>query len=143
MKSYLAKKGEVQPKWYVVDATDKVLGRLSVEIANILRGRHKPTYTPQTDTGDFVIVINADKIAVSGNKEKGKKYMFYTGWVGNEYYKSVADFRESKPTYIIEHAVRGMLPRNRLGRVQLSKLKAYAGPEHPHAAQEPLPFPTK
>ena len=143
MKSYLAKKGDVQPQWFVVDANNKVLGRLAVEIANVLRGRHKPTYTPHADTGDFVVVINADKIAVTGRKEDQKKYMFFTGWVGNEKYRSVRQFRATKPEYILWHAVRGMLPRNRLGRVQLSKLKIYAGGEHPHSAQNPQAFPTK
>lgn len=140
MKSYLAKKGDVQPQWYVVDASNKVLGRLAVEIANVLRGRHKPTYTPHTDTGDFVVVINADKIAVTGRKEDDKKYMFYTGWVGNEKYRSVREFRARKPEFILWHAVRGMLPRNRLGRAQLKKLKVYAGAEHPHEAQNPQPL---
>lgn len=143
MKSYLAKKGDVQPQWFEVDASNKVLGRLAVEIANVLRGRNKPTYTPHTDTGDFVVVINAEKIAVTGRKEENKKYMFYTGWVGNERYKSVKEFRESKPEFILWHAVRGMLPRNRLGRAQLKKLKIYSGTEHPHAAQNPQPFPSK
>ena len=141
MKSYLAKKGEVKPQWYVVDASDKVLGRLAVEIANVVRGRHKPTYTPHTDTGDFVIVINADKIVLTGRKEEDKKYMFFTGWVGNEKYVSVKEFRGKKPTYILWHAVRGMLPRNRLGRDQLKKVKLYAGSEHPHEAQNPQPLP--
>ncbi|MFP4540824.1 MAG: 50S ribosomal protein L13 [Opitutales bacterium] len=143
MKSYLAKKGDVQPQWYVVDATNKVLGRVAVEIANVLRGRHKPTYTPHTDTGDFVIVINAEKIALTGRKEDDKQYMFYTGWTGNEYRRSVRHFRENKPEFLITHAVRGMLPRNRLGRTQLAKLKVYAGAKHPHEAQTPLPFPHK
>jgi len=140
MKSYLAKKGEVVPQWYAVDASGKVLGRLAVEIANVLRGRHKPTYTPHTDTGDCVVVTNAEKIVLTGRKEAQKQYMFYTGWVGNEKYRSVRDFRESKPEYILWHAVRGMLPRNRLGRLQLKKLKIYAGAEHPHAAQNPQPL---
>lgn len=140
MKSYLAKKGEVAPQWFTVDASGKVLGRLAVEIANVLRGRHKPTYTPHTDTGDFVIVTNADKIVLTGKKEDQKKYMFFTGWVGNEKYRTVRDFRENKPEYILWHAVRGMLPRNRLGRVQLKKLKVYAGESHPHEAQNPQPL---
>lgn len=137
MKTYLAKKSEVQPKWFVVDASGQVLGRLAVKIANILRGRHRPTYTPHTDTGDFVIVINADKIAVTGRKEDQKKYMFYSGYFGNEKYVTLGEFRERKPEFIIEHAVKGMLPRNRLGRQQLSKLKIYRGSEHPHAPQNP------
>ena len=124
-------------KWYVIDATDLVLGRLSVKIANILRGRHKATYTPHIDAGDYVIVINANKVRLTGNKEENKKYMFYTGWVGNEYYRSVADFRKRKPEFIIEHAVKGMMPRNRLSRAMLKKLKIFAGPEHTHEAQNP------
>ncbi|MCB1120083.1 MAG: 50S ribosomal protein L13 [Verrucomicrobiae bacterium] len=138
MKSTLAKKEEVQRKWYVVDATGQTLGRLSVKIANILRGRDKPTYTPHVDTGDFVIVINAEKIAVTGKKEEQKKYMFYTGWVGNEYYRNLADFRDRKPEFIIQHAVKGMMPRNNLGRQMLRKLKIYSGSSHPHEAQEPI-----
>lgn len=138
MKSYLAKQGEVTPKWYVVDATDQVLGRLSVKIANILRGRNKPTYTPHIDTGDYVIVINADKVRLTGRKEEQKLYMFHTGWVGNEKYRSVADMRARKPEFIIEHSVKGMLPRNKLARHMLDKLKVYAGPSHPHEAQNPV-----
>lgn len=140
MKCYLAKKGEVAPQWYTVDASGKVLGRLAVEIANVLRGRHKPTYTPHTDTGDFVVVTNVDKVVLTGRKEDQKKYMFYTGWVGNERYRSVRETRDSKPEFILWHAVRGMLPRNRLGRLQLKKLKLYVGAEHPHAAQNPQPL---
>ena len=120
-----------------MDASDKVLGRMSVKIADILRGRHKPIYTPHMDTGDFVVVINAEKVAVTGNKEEQKLYMFYSGYVGNEKYRSLADFREKRPDFIIEHAVKGMLPKNRLARQMLKKLKIYAGPEHPHEAQNP------
>jgi large subunit ribosomal protein L13 len=137
MKSYLAKQGEVAPKWYVIDASGQVLGRLAVKIANVLRGRNKPTYTPHVDTGDFVIVLNADKVVVSGNKETDKKYMFYSGYVGNEYYRNVKDFRANRPEFIIEHAVKGMLPKNKLAAAQLKKLKVYAGADHPHAAQNP------
>ena len=140
MKSYLAKPGELTPSWFVVDASGEVLGRLSVKIANVLRGRHKPTYTPHTDTGDFVIVVNAEKIAVSGKKEEQKQYMFYSGWVGNEKYVSLKVMREKNPAFIIEHAVKGMLPKNRLARQMLKKLKIYTGPEHPHSAQNPQPL---
>jgi large subunit ribosomal protein L13 len=143
MKSTLAKKEGIEPKWYLVDAKDKVLGRLAVEIANVLRGRNKPTYTPHTDTGDFVVVINADKVAVTGRKEEQKKYMFYSGYFGNERYKSLKNFREDRPEFIIEHAVKGMMPRNRLARAQMKKLKIYAGEDHPHSAQEPQPLTTK
>lgn len=137
MKTYLAKKETVEPKWYVIDATGEVLGRLSVKIANILRGRNKPTYTPHVDTGDFVVVINADKIALTGKKEDQKRYMFYSGYVGGESYRSVPHMRENKPAFIIEHAVKGMLPKNRLARQMLKKLKVYGGSEHPHEAQNP------
>ena len=140
MKSYLAKKGEIIPSWFVVDASGEVLGRLSVKIANILRGRNKPTYTPHTDTGDFVIVVNAEKITVSGKKEEQKKYMFYSGWVGSEKRISLKVMREKNPAFIIEHAVKGMLPNNRLARQMLKKLKIYIGPEHPHSAQNPQPL---
>ncbi len=140
MKSYLAKKADLTPKWYVVDATGKVLGRLAVEIANVLRGRNRPTYTPGVDTGDFVIVINADKVAVTGRKEIQKNYMFFSGYRGNEYRVSLEDMRNKRPEFIITHAVKGMLQRNRLGRAQLTKLKVFAGPEHPHGAQQPEPL---
>ena len=137
VKTTLPSVTELERKWFVVDASDKVLGRMAVKIADILRGRHKPIYTPHIDTGDFVVVINAEKVAVSGNKEEQKQYMFYSGYVGNEKYRNLADFREKRPTFIIEHAVKGMLPKNRLARQMIKKLKIYAGPDHPHEAQEP------
>ncbi len=137
MKSYLAKSGEIAPRWYVVDATGQVLGRLAVRIANVLRGRHRPTYTPQTDTGDYVIVINADKVVVTGRKEDQKTYMFYSGYVGNEKYRSLREFRSRRPEFVIEHAVQGMLPKNRLARQMMKKLRVYRGAEHPHASQNP------
>ena len=137
MKSYLAKQGEIEPKWYVIDAEGQVLGRLAVQIANILRGRHRPTYTPHIDTGDFVVVVNAEKVAVTGRKEDQKKYMFYSGYVGGEKYLSVEQMQERRPDFVVKHAVKGMLPKNRLARKMLTKLKVYAGEEHPHAAQEP------
>ena len=140
MKSYLAKPADVQHKWYLIDASNEILGRLAVKIANVLRGRNKPTYTPHVDTGDFVIVINADKIQLTGKKEKQKKYMFYSGWMGNEKYRTVEQMRESKPTFILEHAVKGMLPKNRLARKMIKKLKIHAGTDHPHAAQKPEPL---
>ncbi len=139
MKTTLAKtSADTEKKWYLVDATGKTLGRLAVQIAAILRGRHKPTYTPHVDTGDFVIVINADKISLSGAKEENKSYMFYSGWVGNAYRRSVATMRARKPEFLITHAVKGMLPKNRLSTAMLKKLKVYAGPEHPHTAQNPV-----
>lgn len=137
MKTTLAKKEEVTRQWYTVDAEDQVLGRLAVKIANILRGRNKPTYTPNVDTGDCVVVTNAEKVVLTGSKETNKNYMFYSGYVGNEKYVSVEDMRAKKPAFIIEHAVKGMLPRNKLGRQMIKKLKIYAGTEHPHTAQNP------
>ncbi|GHB90051.1 50S ribosomal protein L13 [Cerasicoccus arenae] len=139
MKTTLAKI-DADKKWVLVDAEGKVLGRLAVEIANIIRGRHKPLYTPHLDTGDYVVVINAEKVVVTGKKEQDKQYMFHTGWVGNEYRRNVAHFREKKPAFLIENAVKGMLPRNKLARHMMSKLKVYAGTEHPHEAQNPQPL---
>ncbi|MBN1404872.1 MAG: 50S ribosomal protein L13 [Opitutales bacterium] len=140
MKTYLAKKGEITPKWHVVDASGLVLGRLSVRIANILRGRHRPTYTPNQDTGDGVIVINASKVLLTGKKEEGKDYMFFTGWVGNERHRSAAQMREHRPEFLIEHAVKGMLPKNKLASRQMSRLRIYAGPTHKNEAQKPEPL---
>lgn len=139
MKTFLAKKETVQPKWYLVDAEGQVLGRLAVKIANVLRGRHKASYTPNVDTGDFVIVINAEKIAVTGKKEEQNSYMFFSGFVGGESYRKLSEQRVRHPEFIIEHAVKGMLPKNRLARKMLTKLKVYAGEEHPHQAQNPQP----
>ncbi|MDR2980634.1 MAG: 50S ribosomal protein L13 [Puniceicoccales bacterium] len=141
MKTTLAKTAnDTEKTWYVVDAADQVLGRLAVKIAAILRGRHKPTYTPHIDTGDYVVVINADKIRLTGNKETDKTYMFYSGWVGTAYRRNVAHMRTHKPAFIIEHAVKGMLPKNKLANKMIAKLKVYAGAEHPHAAQNPVAF---
>lgn len=137
MKTFLAKKETVQRNWYVIDAKDQVLGRLAVKIANTLRGREKPTYTPHVDTGDFVVVINADKIALTGKKEEQKQYMFYSGFVGGEKRLSVGQMQERQPDFVIKHAVKGMLPKNRLARKMLTKLKVYAGEQHPHEAQNP------
>ncbi|MFW5882899.1 MAG: 50S ribosomal protein L13 [Verrucomicrobiota bacterium] len=128
---------ELNRRWFVVDATGQTLGRLAVRIANVLRGRNKAIWTPHVDCGDYVIVTNADKVKVTGKKETDKRYMFYTGWVGNEYYVNLSEFRERKPAFIIEHAVKGMLPRNKLSREVLKKLKVYGGDEHPHEAQQP------
>src|SRR5690606_5153750 len=139
MKTFLAKKETVQRNWYVVDAKDQVLGRLAVKIANILRGRNKATYTPHVDTGDFVVVINADKIALTGKKEEQKQYMFYSGFVGGERRLSVSQMQARQPDFVVTHAVKGMLPKNRLARKMLTKLKVYAGEEHPHQAQNPQP----
>jgi len=137
MKTFLAKKEDVKRNWVLIDAEGQVLGRLAVKIANILRGRNKPTYTPHVDTGDFVVVINADKIVLTGKKEEQKQYMFYSGYVGGESYRSVEQMQERQPGFVVKHAVKGMLPKNRLARKMLTKLKVYAGGEHPHEAQNP------
>jgi len=143
MKTTLAKPETTTHDWKIVDATDQILGRIAVDIANALRGRHKPTYTPHVDTGDYVIVTNAEKIKLTGNKEEQKKYIFYSGYMGNEKYRSVADFREKRPEFIIQNAVKGMLPKNKLASQMLKKLKVYKGAEHPHEAQQPSPLLSK
>lgn len=143
MKTFLANKESVQPKWHIVDAEGQVLGRLAVKIANVLRGRHKATYTPHVDTGDYVIVINAEKVVVTGKKEQQNKYMFFSGYVGGESYRSFSEQRERNPEFIITHSVKGMLPKNRLARQMLKKLRVFRGSEHPHAAQNPSPLPLK
>ncbi len=137
MKTFLARKGTVQPKWHLIDADGVVLGRLAVKAANLLRGRHRATYTPHVDTGDFVVVINAAKVALTGKKEEQNTYMTFSGYVGGEKYRSLAEMRVRRPEYIIQHAVKGMLPRNRLAAHQLTKLKVFAGPTHTHEAQSP------
>ncbi len=137
MKTYLAKKETVQPKWYLIDADGQVLGRLAVKIANLLRGRNKATYTPHVDTGDFVIVINAGKVALTGKKEEATEYMSFSGYVGGEKYRKLADVRVKKPEFIIMQAVKGMLPKNRLCTKMLTKLRVFPGAEHTHAAQNP------
>jgi large subunit ribosomal protein L13 len=141
MKTFLAKKETVQPKWYLVDAEGQVLGRLAVKIANVIRGRHKAGYTPNVDTGDYVIVINAEKIAVTGKKEEQNSYMFFSGFVGGESYRKLSEQRARHPEFLIEHAVKGMLPKNRIARTMLTKLRVFAGPEHSHAAQNPVQLP--
>jgi large subunit ribosomal protein L13 len=138
MKTYLAKKETVQPKWYLMDAEGKVLGRLAVKAANILRGRHKPTYTPHVDTGDFVIVINASKVVLTGKKEEHTEYMSFSGYVGGEKYRKLTDVRKKKPEFIVMQAVKGMLPRNRLAATMLTKLRVFPGATHDHAAQNPV-----
>jgi len=140
MKTFLAKKEEVQPKWFVVDASGQVLGRLAVRIANALRGRNKATYTPHVDTGDFVVVVNAEKVVLTGKKEEQNSYMFFNGFVGRERHLSLEEMRKRHPEFILEHAVKGMLPKNRLARRMITKLKVYSGAEHPHAAQNPQPL---
>ena len=138
MKTYSAKPLEVERKWYLIDAEDEILGRLATRIANILRGKNKPEYTPNVDTGDFVIVINAEKVRVSGKKETDKIYYHHTGYPGGLKSASVKELREKDARLLIEKAVKGMLPHNTLGAEQLTKLKIYTGSEHPHAAQKPI-----
>jgi large subunit ribosomal protein L13 len=140
VKTYVATPTERQRDWLVVDATGQTLGRLATRIADALRGKRKPEYTPHVDTGDFVIVVNAEKISVSGNKLTDKKYYRHSGYPGGLKVRTLAEQLERRPEEVIRHAVKGMLPRNRLARKQLTKLKVYAGPEHPHAAQKPTPM---
>jgi large subunit ribosomal protein L13 len=140
MKTYSAKPHEVRRDWYVVDATGKTLGRLSTEIARRLRGKHKPVYTPHVDTGDYIVVVNAEKIRVTGNKLKDKMYHRYTGYIGNLKSISLEKLLEEAPERALQYAVKGMLPRNPLGRKMLSKLRVFVGPEHKHEAQQPLPL---
>ena len=140
MKTQSAKKEEVSHSWYVVDATDKTLGRLSTEIANRLRGKHKPEYTPHVDTGDYIVVVNADKVKVTGNKTTDKVYYHHTGFPGGIKSITFDKLMQKAPERAIETAVKGMMPKNKLSRSMLSKLKVYAGGEHPHAAQQPEPL---
>lgn len=140
MKTFSAKSADVRRDWFVVDASDKVLGRFAANIAHRLRGKHKPEYTPHVDTGDYIIVVNAGKIAVTGNKALAKKYHHHTGHPGGIVEISFKEMLAKHPARVIEHAVRGMLPRNKLGRAMLSKLKIYAGAEHSHQAQRPQPL---
>ncbi|MGD8617685.1 MAG: 50S ribosomal protein L13 [Gammaproteobacteria bacterium] len=137
MKTFSAKSHEVNRDWYVVDATGKTLGRLASEIARRLRGKHKPVYTPHVDTGDYIIVVNADKVRVTGRKATDKMYHHHTGYIGNLKSASFAKMQEKAPGRVIELAVKGMLPRNPLGRAMYRKLKVYSGPDHRHAAQQP------
>jgi large subunit ribosomal protein L13 len=139
MKTTLTKPGN-HAKWHVVDADGKVLGRLASQIAQILRGKHKPIYTANVDTGDFVVVVNAAKVRLTGKKETKKEYMFFTGWVGRERYRNVAHFRQHRPEFLITNAVKGMMPENRLADKMMTKLKVYPGAEHPHEAQLPQPL---
>jgi large subunit ribosomal protein L13 len=140
MKTFLPKVTVDQRKWHVVDADGAVLGRLAAQVANLLRGKNTPVFTPHLDAGGFVVVINAEKVRVTGKKETDKQFMTYSGWKGGEKYRSVAEVRARHPEKLIHHAVRGMIPKNRLGRQLLTKLKVYKGPNHPHAAQKPEPL---
>ncbi|MCL6612716.1 MAG: 50S ribosomal protein L13 [Peptococcaceae bacterium] len=137
MKTYMAKPGELKKKWYVLDGEGKVLGRLAAEAARILRGKHRPTYTPNVDTGDHVIVINADKVVLTGNKLQKKKYIRHSGYPGGLKVTNYAALMNSKPEWAVRKAIVGMLPHNRLGAAMARKLKVYSGPEHPHQAQQP------
>ena len=137
MKTHLPKVNLDQRKWHIIDANGVVLGRLAAKVADVLRGKNKAIYTPHLDAGDFVVVVNAEKVRVTGKKETDKEYMTYSGWKGGEKYKTVANVRDKHPEMLIHRAVRGMIPKNRLGRVLLTKLKVYKGDKHPHAAQQP------
>lgn len=136
--THYAKKGEVQRNWVLIDADGATLGRLATKAAMILRGKNKPQYTPNTDTGDFVVVINADKVQLTGVKADHKEYWRYSGWLGGLKKESFEEAMEKHPERVVEHAIKGMLPHSSLGRQQATKLKVYAGPEHPHAAQNPV-----
>jgi large subunit ribosomal protein L13 len=140
VKTYVANSNDRQRDWLVVDATGQTLGRLATQIADALRGKNKPVYTPHVDTGDFVIVVNAEKISVTGNKLADKKYYRHSGYPGGLKVRTLAEQLERRPEEVIRKAVKGMLPRNRLARKQLTKLKVYAGPDHPHVAQKPEPM---
>jgi large subunit ribosomal protein L13 len=140
VRTYTPKPGDVERAWHVIDATDVVLGRLASHVATLLRGKHKATFAPHVDQGDFVIIINADKVALTGNKREQKLAYRHSGYPGGLRAVPYSELLAKKPERAVEKAVRGMLPRNSLGRAQISKLKVYAGPEHPHAAQQPKPF---
>ena len=137
MKTFVAKEHELEKKWYLIDAEGKVLGRLATKVAMMLRGKHKPIFTPHTDTGDFIVIVNADKVALTGKKWDKKVYYRHTGYTGGLKQITAVRLREKQPENILRFAVKGMLPKNSLGRRQLKKLKIYAGPDHPHKAQQP------
>ena len=139
MPTYSPKPGDVTRAWHVIDAEDVVLGRLATEVATLLRGKHKPTYAPHVDTGDFVIIVNADKVALTGNKREQKFAYRHSGYPGGLRKRSFGELLETRPERLVEKVVKGMLPKNKLGRAQAKKLKVYAGPQHPHAAQQPQP----
>lgn len=139
MRTFSAKAGEIERKWYIVDAKNQPLGRLAVKVANLLRGKGKAIFTPHVDTGDFVVVINAEKVLLTGKKETQKSFMSFSGYVGGHKSENAAHRRQRRPELLIEHAVKGMIPHNRLGRALYTKLKVYRGEEHPHQAQQPIP----
>lgn len=144
MRSFMAKASELDPKWFIVDGTDKVLGRLATRIATVLMGKHQPIYTPHVDTGDYVVIVNADKIRVSSpRKERTRNITYHTGFIGNLKQTPMTEVFERNPTRVVELAVRRMLPKTKLGRQMLGKLKIYAGEAHPHSAQAPQPFPER
>jgi large subunit ribosomal protein L13 len=140
MSTFFAKKEEQKPRWYIIDASNQVLGKVAVRAANVLRGKVKPTFTRHVDAGDFVVVVNAEKVVLTGRKETDKTYMTYSQYPGNEKIRTVKQVRASHPEKLIEHAVKGMIPHNRLGRQMITKLKVYAGTTHPHTAQKPEPI---
>ena len=140
MKTYHAKPGEVEREWVLIDATDQVLGRVATKAAQILKGKHKPRYTPHVDTGDFVVIINADKIRVTGTKAASKSYYRHSGFPGGLKSETFTEAMAKHPERVIEHAVKGMLPKNKLAKVQLTRLRVFAGAEHPHTAQQPQVF---
>jgi len=142
MKTYSVKAGEIERDWYVVDAADRILGRLATEIARVLRGKHKPIYSTHLDTGDYVVVVNAERVRLTGKKADQKEYFRHSGYMGGEQLIPFRRLQERHPDRIIRLAVKGMLPKNTLGRHMLKKLKVYAGPDHPHASQNPQPFET-
>jgi large subunit ribosomal protein L13 len=138
MRTFSAKASEIERKWYIVDAKNQPLGRVAVKVANLLRGKGKPIFTPHVDTGDFVVVINAEKVRLTGKKETQKSFMSFSGYVGGHKSETAANRRQRRPELLIEHAVKGMIPHNRLGRALYTKLKVYRGEEHPHQAQQPI-----
>ena len=140
MRTYSPKPGEVTRQWHVIDATDVVLGRLATQVATLLRGKHKPTFAPHVDTGDFVVIVNAGKVALTGSKREQKLAYRHSGYPGGLRATAYSELLEKDPRRAVEKAVKGMLPHNSLGRQMLTKLKVYAGPEHPHQAQQPVPF---
>lgn len=140
MKTYTAKPHELEQTWHLIDASGQTLGRLAAEVANLLRGKHKPEYTPHIDTGDFVIIVNSEKIVVTGNKFTDKKYWRHSGYPGGFRQTSYKDVVSKDPTRVVEHAIKGMLPHNSLGRSQFLKCKIYVGPTHPHEAQQPIVY---
>ncbi len=143
MKTYSAREPEIQRQWLLVDASGKTLGRLASQVATALKGKHKPMYTPHLDTGDHVVVVNASKIAMTGAKPQDKKYFRHTMYPGGAYWVTVRELMEKHPERVVAQAVRGMLPKTKLGRAMIKKLKVYAGPEHPHAAQQPVAWDPK